>query len=105
MKTLLLNRLKAIPRLLFDKEAPFLDRVLLIAGLLYFISPIDIIPSTIPIVHLIDDVLILLILLFVLGRQLDTYIRINPEKDYKGKTIIDAEFSVNSEEDNERIEL
>ena len=56
-------------RLLFDKNIPAENKGILIAALAYVVSPIDLIPDTIPVAGWIDD---LVVLAMALNRYLDT---------------------------------
>lgn len=56
-------------RLLFDKKIPTENKGVLIAALAYVVSPIDLIPDTIPIAGWIDD---LVVLALALNKYFDT---------------------------------
>jgi len=52
-------------RLLLDRRVPFSLKLLLPAAIVYFISPIDFVPDFFPALGRLDDILVLLLSLFL----------------------------------------
>jgi uncharacterized membrane protein YkvA (DUF1232 family) len=60
---------------LTDPEAPIWGKVIILACLVYVISPLDAIPDVIPVVGLSDDVAVVLAAACKLGSELNRYKR------------------------------
>ena len=62
-----LEKLRLLWLAFIDKRTPTFAKVIVILGLLYGISPIDLIPDVVPVVGLVDDlgVLIFVLVLFL----------------------------------------
>jgi uncharacterized membrane protein YkvA (DUF1232 family) len=70
------NLVILLGRLLKDRRVPLADKTLFVAALVYFVSPIDLIPDIFPFVGQIDDLyLIALTLLRLINRTDDTIVR------------------------------
>ena len=54
------DRAKAIWNLFTSGAMTKMDKIVLVAALLYCLSPIDIIPDVVPVVGLLDDLLVVL---------------------------------------------
>ncbi|MCC8190068.1 MAG: DUF1232 domain-containing protein [Planctomycetes bacterium] len=59
----LIDRAKAIWSLFTGGGMTKTDKLILVAALLYCLSPVDIIPDVVPIVGLLDDLLVVLLTL------------------------------------------
>ena len=74
-----INDLKLLISLVKDyisgayKETPYGSIVAAVAGILYFVSPIDFIPDFIPVIGYIDDVFVISIVLRQIHSDLDKY--------------------------------
>lgn len=95
------KRIKSIKKFLLDPSVPKRKKLLIIFGIIYLIAPIDIIPEPVLGFGLIDDVILWLFILTYLSDELDKYWKesdegqekashVDPEKAFKGKTIIDG---------------
>jgi uncharacterized membrane protein YkvA (DUF1232 family) len=71
----LLNNVALLYKMLRDTSfaMDFTSKTLVIAGLLYFISPIDLIPDYIPILGYIDDAFVISIVLNSLAGEIERY--------------------------------
>lgn len=71
----LLNNVALLYKMLRDQTfaMDFTSKTLVIAGLLYFISPIDLIPDYIPILGYIDDAFVISIVLNSLAGEIERY--------------------------------
>ncbi len=70
------NLVILLGRLLKDRRVPLADKTLFVAALVYFVSPIDLIPDIFPFVGQVDDLyLIALTLLRLINRTDDTIVR------------------------------
>lgn len=56
-----------------DPETPKLKKIIIAAGLLYFVTPIDIIPDTIPVLGLLDDIGVLSMVASYMINELEEY--------------------------------
>ena len=54
----LLKRIKAIKHFMKDKEVPLRKKIIIVAGTLYLLSPIDLIPAPILIFGAVDDLVL-----------------------------------------------
>lgn len=105
----LFKRIKAIKYFLKDKEVPKRKKIIIIAGILYLLLPIDLVPEPILLFGAIDDIVLWTFILWYLKDELDRYWlgddTVKPEKKYRGKTIIDdVNFEVNKDEEQEKHE-
>lgn len=97
------SRFKAIRFMMADKTVPKSKKALVIAGILYLILPIDIIPVLVFPFSLIDDLVIWLLIIWYLRKELDAYWTGEKSRDfskkYKSKSIIDdVEFEVEDDD-------
>ena len=95
----LMKRIRAIPSFMKDRTVPFRKKIFIVLGIVYMLSPIDLIPDPVLIFGVIDDIVIWAMILFYLKDELDRYWlgekEIKPEKRFRGKNIIDdVEFEV-----------
>lgn len=65
--------IKALYYYMRDPEVPWYRKSLVVAGLIYFISPIDSIPDLIPILGYLDDMGVIVALLKYLGSEITPY--------------------------------
>ena len=72
------NLVKLLLRLLRDTRVPTAEKALFLAAIVYFISPIDLIPDVFPFIGQVDDIyLIALTLLRLINRSGDQVVREN----------------------------
>lgn len=102
---LLLRRIRGIWYLIKDPKVPIYQKALVIFGLAYLISPIDLIPAPVLGFSIIDDLALWTFILSYLKDQLDKYYPQNQKEkqaSFKGKKIIESvEYEV--EEDDEEV--
>ncbi len=99
---ILLRRIKSIKAYLKDPSAPKIKKFLLIFGIIYLLSPIDLIPAPVLGFSLIDDAVLWAAILSYLAEELDRYAEAEPEtpsfskaeERYQGKKIIEVEATV-----------
>ncbi|MBK5263264.1 MAG: DUF1232 domain-containing protein [Peptostreptococcaceae bacterium] len=102
----IIKRIKAIRFMLADKTVSKRKKALIIAGIIYLILPVDIIPPVLFPIGWIDDLVLWIWILWYLREELDKY-WLGPKtedlsKKYRGKTIIDdVDFKVD-EKDKEK---
>jgi uncharacterized membrane protein YkvA (DUF1232 family) len=63
----------ALVRFMRDPGAAWTKKAVVVAGLIYFISPIDVIPDFIPVVGYLDDFAVILAVIKFLGHELVPY--------------------------------
>ncbi len=56
-----------------DPETPKLKKLLIAAGLFYFVTPVDVIPDVIPIIGLLDDIGVLSMVASYMITELEDY--------------------------------
>jgi uncharacterized membrane protein YkvA (DUF1232 family) len=71
----LLNKVKMLYAMLRDKEfaMAWSSKTMVIAGLLYFISPIDLLPDYIPILGYIDDAFVMSVVMNAVASEIERY--------------------------------
>jgi len=67
------NEVKALYRYMVDKHVPWYRKSIVIAALIYFISPIDAIPDLVPLVGYLDDLGVITAVIKYLGHELVPY--------------------------------
>jgi uncharacterized membrane protein YkvA (DUF1232 family) len=98
------KRLGAIRHLMVDKTVPKRHKVLVVFGLIYLFSPLDLIPAVIFPVAWMDDMLLWIYIIFTLKEYLDKYWLGDPvidlSKKFKSKTVVDdVAYSVEDEDE------
>ncbi|GHU49692.1 hypothetical protein FACS1894127_3540 [Clostridia bacterium] len=95
---ILFKRIGAISSMMRDKTVPKRKKVLIIFGILYLFSPIDLIPPVLFPIGWVDDLVIWLWIIFHLRDTLDSYWKGKENADfskkYEDKDVIDADFEV-----------
>ncbi|MEL7657194.1 MAG: DUF1232 domain-containing protein [Bacillota bacterium] len=99
----LMKRLKAIRYFIKDKGVPLRKKIIIVAGSLYLLLPIDLIPEPILIFGVVDDIVLWTFIIWYLKDELDKYWvetgPVQPAKKFRGKNIIDdVNFEVEKEE-------
>ena len=102
----LLKRLTAIIFMMKDKSVSIWKKALIIAGIIYVVMPLDLIPIVIFPVAWMDDVLLWLFILWYLRHELDRYWLGEKPKDfskkYNGKNVVDdVEYEVKEDDDKD----
>ena len=67
----LMRRIKAIPPFLRDKTVPFRKKPIIVLGIAYLLSPIDLIPAPILLFGIIDDIVVWSFIIYYLKDELD----------------------------------
>lgn len=85
-----------------DKKVPFWKKVLIVAGIIYVVSPIDLIPFAFFPIAWLDDFFIAGGILYLLADTLDTYWYgekpVDLSKKFSGKNIVEGvEYEVDNE--------
>lgn len=98
----LMRRIKAIPPFLRDKTVPFRKKLIIVLGIAYLLSPIDLIPAPILLFGIIDDIVVWSFIIYYPKDELDKYWlgekEVKPEERFHGKKIIDdVKFEVKDE--------
>lgn len=99
---ILFKRLKAIRYFLKDKEVPLRRKIIIIAGFLYLVSPIDLIPEPVLLFGIVDDLVLWIFIIWYLKSELDKYWVSSDQAEstvkYRGKNIVDdVNFNVEDE--------
>lgn len=102
----LAGRIKAIGKMMKDKDVPKRKKFLVILGIIYLCLPVDLIPPIIFPFGFLDDLVLWAWILWHLKDTLDQYWTGESEEDisknFKKEDLIeDVEFTVNQEEENE----
>jgi len=98
-----MNRFHLIFKFLFDKNIPLREKWWIIIPLIYIISPADLIPAPILGFSLIDDAVMLVYLLSVVGSKTKKYYGNDKKKDkydkYKENIVENVEYEMRNDED------
>ncbi|HWQ78244.1 MAG TPA: DUF1232 domain-containing protein [Anaerovoracaceae bacterium] len=100
----LIKRIKAIRYFLKDKSVPLRRKIIIAAGILYLLMPIDLIPEPIFIFGIVDDIILWTFIIWYFKSELDRYwIDTDPVRSrekFRDKNIIDdVNFEVKTEQD------
>ena len=104
----ILKRIGALFYLLKDKTVPLRKKVLVIFGIVYLFTPVDLIPPILFPFAIVDDLIIWVYILWHLADELDTYWLGEKKEDlskkFRDKTFVEGvEFNVeDSGENNNR---
>lgn len=99
---LLFKRIRAIGYLMRDPQVSFYKKALVVFGIIYLISPIDLIPFPVLGFSVIDDMALWAFILSFLKEQLDQYDPKSKKQSFKGKKIIDSVAYEVKKEDDEK---
>ncbi|QXM05790.1 YkvA family protein [Crassaminicella indica] len=97
----LFKRIGALYQFIKDPNVAIYKKIIVILGLLYIISPIDIIPEAILGFGFIDDAVLMLYMISKISDQLDQYI-INKDEDIsfdKGKIVDGVQYKFKDEDE------
>lgn len=85
--------------LLKDKEIPWYKKVIVILTIIYVISPIEFLPDFILPIGYVDDIILVIFIIFLLKDDIKRYIKPKSYSEkYKDKDIIDdVEYKVEDE--------
>lgn len=88
---LLFRRIRNIGYLLKDGEVSLIKKILVVFGIVYLVSPLDLIPFPVLGFSVIDDLVLWIFILYYLKDELDKYpTNRKKENTFKGKDIIDS---------------
>lgn len=97
---LLFKRIRAIGFLLKDPKISLYKKALVVFGIVYLISPIDLIPFPVLGYSVIDDVTLWAFIISYLKDSLDKYYPKSEKRNFKGKKIIDSvEYEIKKEDE------
>lgn len=65
------SRINSYIEIIGSEETPLSAKILLIAAIVYFLSPIDLIPDFIPVIGYLDDLIIVPTLIWLAFRQIE----------------------------------
>lgn len=103
--SVLMKRIKAIRHFMQDKKVPIHKKLVIIFGVVYLLSPIDLIPAPVLGFAILDDLTLWGFIIYYLKDELDKYWKEETEpaeEKFKNKTIIDgAVWEEASEKTNE----
>ncbi len=100
---ILRKRLCSIKAFLKDRNVPKIKKLLIIFGIVYLLSPIDLVPEPVLLVGLVDDLVLWAFILFYLKDELDRYWKGDtspisadgkPLEDMRGKDIIEGKGEI-----------
>lgn len=99
------KRIKAIRFMMKDKSVPKRKKALIIAGLIYLVLPVDLIPPVLFPIAWVDDLILWIWILWHLREELDKYWlgekSVDFSKKYRGKTVIDdVEYEVRGNDEH-----
>lgn len=101
--SVLTKRIKAIKHFMKDKKVPIRKKLIILFGVVYLVSPIDLIPAPVLGFGVLDDLTLWGFIIYYLKDELDRYWKEETEpaeEKFKDKTIIDG---VGFEETSEKV--
>ncbi len=104
---LLLARIKAVVAMMKDKNVPIRKKLLVVLGVIYVLTPVDVLPVVLGPFALVDDAVVVMWIITHLKDTLDQYWTGESEcdmsKDFKKKDLIDdVEFTVSEDTENDQ---
>ena len=95
--------LRLVYRLLRDRRVPFKLKLIVLAAILYIVSPIDFMPDIIPVTGWIDDILMALVsMIFFLGMSpkeaVTEHLRNMARERKPGGKVVDGSYRVVNDE-------
>ena len=101
------KRIAGLIPMIMDKEQSLWKKILVIGSIVYLISPIEFVPDFLLPFGLIDDIILWICIITVLGDTLDSYAEktkktrrnfVNYKKKFKGSEVIDnVDYQVKEE--------
>ncbi len=87
-----------------DSNKPISGKIMVIFGIIYLLSPIDLLPEPVFGIGILDDLILWGLILSYLAKELDSYtgeegISREARKKYRGSEIFEAEARVVEEDD------
>ncbi len=100
----LMSRIKAIKAMMMDKTVPKRKKALVIAGIIYLLLPVDLIPPVLFPISILDDIVLWIWIIWNLKDTLDQYWTGESEQDFSGNyrkedMVEGVEFTVDREEE------
>ncbi|MDI6707003.1 MAG: DUF1232 domain-containing protein [Bacillota bacterium] len=98
----LYTRLITMFRFLLDKKVSFRRKIPILAWLLYFISPVDLLPDPVLGFGIIDDAVLLGFIITYIGKRLDDYCeeRKGGQDKAGDRVITDVDYEVHDENES-----
>ena len=102
--SVLLRRLKAVPKLMKDRSVSLWKKALVVFGIVYLVLPVDLIPPIVPVFGFLDDVILWAFILVHLKDELDRYAI--PQEGgsgadrYTGRDVLEADYTVEERKDS-----
>lgn len=69
----IISHIKALKKYIFDKNVKWYKKSVVVAALIYFISPVDAIPDFTPLMGFLDDIGVIAWTIRFLGREITDY--------------------------------
>ncbi|TCO79349.1 YkvA family protein [Marinisporobacter balticus] len=93
----LFKRISVIHKLIKDPNVAFYKKIMVISGLIYFISPIDLVPEIVLGFGFIDDAVLILYIVSKISDELDRYIKKDQVVFEEDKIIEDIKYKMDDE--------
>lgn len=94
----LLRKIAVLPRLLKDPSVSLTKKTLLLGGIAYLISPVDIIADPILGLGIIDDAVLLVYIINKLTEELESYLETENQEFDKDKIINQVEYRIDDDD-------
>lgn len=103
----LAKRIRALGYMMRDKKVRWYKKAMIIFGLIYFFSPIDLVPPVVPVLGILDDIVLWSMILYYLKDELDNYWLGEKSVDYSSRykdavDPVDYTVETDSEEEAEK---
>ncbi len=98
------KRISVLYKYLLDKEVSIFKKILVVATIIYVISPLDLIPEAVLGFGFIDDAMVTIYVISSISKELDKYTSTNEgenTEEERGKVIDFAEYEIRDKKDEE----
>ena len=89
--------------MLKDKKVAWWKKAIIIAGIIYLVLPVDLIPPLVPVFGWFDDLAVWIAILYFMRTELDSHVpgTVGPSGNYdvSNSDVHEAEYTVTEEED------
>ena len=89
--------------MLKDKKVAWWKKAIIIAGIIYLVLPVDLIPPLVPVFGWFDDLAVWIAILYFMRTELDSHVpgTVSPSGKYdvSNSDVHEAEYTITEEED------
>ncbi|MDD6390565.1 MAG: DUF1232 domain-containing protein [Anaerovoracaceae bacterium] len=100
----LAKRIRALFYMLKDRRVKWYKKILILFGLIYLVSPVDLVPPVVPVLGFLDDIVLWSMIIYYLKDELDNYWLGEKSVDYSSKfrdTVNPVNYTVSEDDEDE----